>query len=244
MNPKPNMKLLIFDSTIATIILAVIAIAFVAFVIYIIYDGYIKLHAKCNLGRCRTMDFADYKAIKARPKKYEYHAAYGVENALTAFNSEVPYLVDLINLCISRNRSLINRYENNENPDILNTCLELEIQLTSMISGNGLNLLRQCKFYTENSSKTFQVEVSPETMYKYVKNATDLHMQFSIIKTEEFKSEKVVESASAMYEEFYEFFKQLNELIHIHKNNKYNDVEIEKEEEIPDDKCSSAGSAE
>lgn len=241
MNPKP--KALIFDSTIATILLAVIAIAFVAFVIYIIYDGYVKIHSKCHFGRCRTMDFADYKLIKARPKKYEYHAAYGVENALTAFNSEVPYLVDLINLCISRNRSLINRYENNENSDVLNTCLELEIQLTSMISGNGLNLLRQCKFYTQNSSKSFQVEVSPETMYNYVKNASDLHMQFSILKNEEFKSDKVMESASAMYEEFYDFFKQLNDLVHIHNNKKYNGVEIEKEENS-DDKCSPAGSAE
>ena len=68
-------------------------------------------------------------------------------------------------------------------------------------------------------------------------------MQFALLKTEEFKSEKVIESASTMYEEFYEFFKQLNELIHIHKNNKYNDVEIEKEEN-PDDKCISASSTE
>ena len=73
---------------------------------------------------------AQGRHIITRPMKYEYHAAYGVENALTAFNSEVPYLVDLINLCISRNRSLINRYQNNENPDVLNACLELEIQLT------------------------------------------------------------------------------------------------------------------
>lgn len=241
MSSEPNEFM--FDPKIAYIILTIVAIVFVAFIVYIIYDGYIKIHAKCHFGRCRSMDFADYKLIKARPMKYEYHAAYGVENALTAFNSEVPYLVDLINLCISRNRSLINRYQNNENPDVLNTCLELEIQLTSMISGNGLNLLRQCRFYTENSSKTFQVEVSPETMYKYVKNAMDLHMQFALLKTEEFKSEKVIESASTMYEEFYEFFKQLNELIHIHKNNKYNDVEIEKEEN-PDDKCISASSTE
>lgn len=241
MIPKPNE--FIVDPKILSIGLTIVAIAFVSFIVYIIYDGYIKLHTKCHFNRCRSMDFADYKLIKARPKKYEYHAPYGVENALTAFNSEVPYLIDLINLCISRNRSLINRYQNNENPDILNTCLELEIQLTSMISGNGLNLLRQCKFYTENTSKSFQVEISPETMYKYVKNATDLHMQFALLKTEEFKSEKVIESASVMYEEFYEFFKQINELIHIHNNKKYNDVEIEKEE-IPNDKCSSASSTE
>lgn len=207
-------------------------------IMYGVLDSRKRIHKIIHKKNCRNLQFSDYLEIIKTPAKYEFHAPYGVETALITFNSETPYILSVIETCIERNRHLIQRYENNEDPEILNAFLKIELQLTSMIANQGISLTKRCRFYCLNSSKSFDLELNKEIVEAFVINANKLHDQFSVLKHETFKSQEVVEISNSMYSEFYEFFKITNELIYMHPDKKYKD--FDKEEKHNDERRSSS----
>lgn len=218
-----NSKFFMYGSIVVTIILITI-------IIYGIYDGRSRIYKILHCKRCRNLYLTDYRDIRKYPEKYSYHAPYGVESALNTFNAEVPYLMSVINTCIERNRNLIERYNNHEDPEVLSAFLKIEIQLTNMIANHGLSLTKRCNFYVNNTSKTFQLDLDRDIMTNFIKNSINLHDQFLLLKEEPFKSQEVVETSLTMYNEFLEFFRHVNELIYIHVDKNYNNSENEKEE--------------
>lgn len=221
--PVYNSKLFMIGSVIISVIL-------LGIVIYGIYDGRSRIYKILHRKRCRNLYLSDYRDIRECPEKYSYHAPYGVESALNTFNAEVPYLMSVINTCIERNRNLILRYEHQEDPEVLSAFLTIEIQLTNMIANHGLSLTKRCNFYVNNTSKSFQLDLDRDIVTNFINNSIDLHDQFLLLKEEKFKSQEVVETSLAMYNEFLEFFRRVNELIYIHVDKNYNEPENEKEE--------------
>lgn len=211
----------------------IIAIMIFGIVIYGLFDGHTRLNTRIKNRSRKKLMFSEYKNILENIDNYEFYAPYGTENAITAFNSETPYILEVIETCIERNRRLIQRYNNHEDPKVLNAFLNIELQLTSMIANQGISLTKRCKFYCINSSKSFELELDKQFVKAYIENATKLHEQFSILKREEFKSDEVIKISTSMYEEFFEFFKSVNGLISYHedKSNKSN-----KKEETNNDK--------
>lgn len=226
--------LLYISSILVTIILIVIFV-------YGFLDSRTRIHKIIHKHYCKHLEFADYKIIINNPNKYEYHAPYGVETALITFNSETPYILEVIETCIERNRHLIQRYENKEDPEILNAFLKIELQLTSMIANQGISLTKRCRFYCLNSSKSFDLELNKEIVESFIVNANKLHDQFSILKHEEFKTPEVIKISTSMYDEFFEFFKIANELIYIHPDKKYK--EFNKEDNNNDERRSASSNS-
>lgn len=216
-----------------------VTLILIGIIIYGIFDSRTRIHKIIRKHCCRNLMFSDYKEIINHSGKYEYHAPYGVETALITFNSETPYILEIIETCIERNRHLIQRYENKENPEILNAFLKIELQLTSMIANQGISLTKRCRFFCLNSSKSFDLELDREIVESFIANANKLHDQFSILKREEFKSPEVIKISTSMYDEFFEFFKIVNELIYMHPDKKYKEFN---KEETNNDKCRSASS--
>lgn len=212
--------LLSIGSLIITLILLVI-------IVYGVFDGKTRIHKRLHHHKCRNLTFSDYVSIVQYPEKYSYHAPYGVENALITFNSEAPYILDVVATCIERNRHLIKRYENNEDPEVLNAFLKIELQLTTMIANQGISLTNRCRFYCNNTSKSFDLDLDKDIVENFVKTASKMHMQFSVLQNEVFKSDEVVRLSNSMYSEFYEFFKNVNDLIYIYVDKKYNNDEKE-----------------
>lgn len=212
----------------------IIAIVIVLIVVYGLFDGHTRLYKIRKRKNYKKLMFSNYKEVLTNIDKYEFHAPYGTETAINTFNSETPYILEVIETCIERNRRLIQRYNNHEDPNVLNAFLQIELQLTSMIANQGISLTKRCKFYCVNSSKSFDLELDKQFVKAYIENASKLHEQFSILKREEFKSDEVIKISTSMYEEFFEFFKSVNELISYQedKTNKVN-----KKEENINDKC-------
>lgn len=200
--------------------LYVILILLIMILGYIVFDSVLRYFRMNQLGKKQHLVFRNYKEILENPNLFSYTAPYGVENALIAFNSEAPYIIDVIETCIARNRHLIERYNNNEDPEILATFLSIEIQLTTMIATSGINLMNRCNFYCQNCSKSFQVDCSNELITEYIYTAERLHDQFDVLKNEEFKTPQVLEISKTMYDEFFKFFEVINDLIYLHENNK------------------------
>lgn len=198
--------------------LYVIVILLIMILGYIIFDSALRYFRLNQLGKKEKLTFKHYKEIIEEPNLYTYQAPYGVENALIAFNSETPYILDVIETCIARNRHLIERYNNNEDPKVLATFLTIEIQLTTMIATSGINLMNRCSYYCQNCSKSFQVDCSTELIADYIKTAERLHDQFDVLKKEEFKTTEVLEISTTMYEEFFKFFETINSLLYLHEN--------------------------
>lgn len=207
------------------ILLYIVAIIFIMAIGYIVFDSIIRLKRRHHFGKCHKLEFKYYKEILQYPDKYGYHAPYGIENALIAFNSETPYLLDVIETCIARNRHLMQRYENNEDPNLLSTYLSIEIQLTSMIATSGINLMDKCRYYCNNCSKSFQLPCNTELVQEYIDNAEKIHDQFEVLKNEKFKTTEVLKISKTMYDEFFKFFETINSMLSI-----YDNKEINKEE--------------
>ena len=199
----------------------IITVLLVMMLGYIIFDSIFRIKRLWHIGNCHKLKFENYKEIIKHPNKYLYHAPYGIENALIAFNSETPYILDVIETCIERNRHLIERYKNNEDPSVLSTYLSIEIKLTSMIATSGINLMNRCRFYCQNCSKSFQLNCDNEIVLQYIINAERLHDQFEVLKHEEFKSPEVMEISKSMYIEFFNFFETVNSYLSIHLNKNY-----------------------
>lgn len=214
----------------AYFIFCIIAIMFIMAFGYIVIDFIIKFRRKSNLRKYNHLEFKNYKEILEFPDKYNYYAPYGIENALISFNSETPYLLDIIETCIARNRHLMQRYANNEDPKLLSTYLSIEIQLTTMIATSGINLMNKCKYYCQNCSKSFQLPCHNELIREYIDNAEKVHDQFEVLKNEKFKTTEVLEISKTMYDEFFKFFETINSLLCIYENKVNN-----KEEKINDE---------
>lgn len=221
-------KLFYFGSLVITII-------FVSLMVYGVHDGRLRLKKIIKRKKCRTLALSDYRKIAETPEKYEFHAPYGIEPALNLYNSEIPYIIQIIDTCIERNRRLNERFNNKEDPKILNAFLKIELQLTNMIANQGLGLTQRCKFYCNNTSKTFQLDLNRDTIIEYVKNSIRLHDQFLLLRDEEFKSNDVINISNSMFNEFLEFFSLINSTVHVHIDKNFDN----KKEEETDDKHSS-----
>lgn len=202
----------------AYFIFCIVAIIFIMAIGYILFDSCIRFSKKAKLKKYKNLQFKNYKEILSFPNKYNYYAPYGIENALIAFNSETPYLLDVIETCIDRNRHLMQRYENKEDPKLLATYLSIEIQLTTMIATSGINLMNKCKYYCQNCSKSFQLPCNNELIQEYINNAEKVHDQFEVLKNEKFKTTEVLEISKTMYDEFFKFFEMINSLLYIYEN--------------------------
>lgn len=202
----------------AYFIFYIVAIIFIMAIGYIIFDSFIKFKRKSHLRKYNYLEFKNYKEILNSPDKYNYYAPYGIENALIAFNSETPYLLDVIETCIARNKHLMQRYANNEDPKLLNTYLSIEIQLTTMIATSGINLMNKCNYYCHNCSKSFKLQCNNELIQEYINNAEKVHDQFEVLKHEKFKTPEVLEISKTMYDDFFKFFETINSLLCIHEN--------------------------
>lgn len=230
MEIDPRTRLFFHCNPIVMWILVLLGIILIMIMGYVIIDGYFRLQKNKRIKNHRKLEFLDYQMILSTPRKYKFHSPYGIESALIAFNSETPYILDVIDTCIQRNRHLISRYENNEDPEILATYLDIEIKLTTMIATSGINLMNRCKFYCQNLSTTFQLLCDSELVRQYIDNAEKLHKQFHTLETEKFKTPEVMKISRTMYNEFFDFFEMINSAVSIYEDKDY-------KEETNNDEC-------